>query len=60
MEKNLVRRLPVVDEAGACCGIVAQADVATKAAQRKTAAVVREVSQPTVEASRVAGSRSER
>jgi CBS domain-containing protein len=53
METNQVRRVPVVDETGACCGIVAQADVALKAAQRKTAEVVREVSQPTVEPSRI-------
>ena len=28
MEDNQVRRLPVVDDEGKCCGIVAQADIA--------------------------------
>jgi CBS domain-containing protein len=54
MEQNKVRRVPVIDETGACCGIVAQADIATKAAQRRTAEVVREVSQPMPESSQVA------
>ena len=40
MEERQLRRMPVVDERGGCCGIVAQAD----AAGRETAEVVREVS----------------
>ena len=44
MEENQVRRIAVVDENGACCGIVAQADVAINADQSKTAEVVQEVS----------------
>jgi CBS-domain-containing membrane protein len=46
MEANQVRRVPVVDESGACCGIVAQADIAQHASKRETGRVVREVSQP--------------
>jgi CBS domain-containing protein len=44
MENNQVRRIAVVDENGGCCGIVAQADVAIKADDNKTAEVVQEVS----------------
>jgi CBS domain-containing protein len=46
MEKCQVRRVLVVDQTGRCCGIVAQADIALHAPQRKTAHVVREVSVP--------------
>ncbi len=56
MAKNQIRRAPVVDEQGGCCGIVAQADLALKTEEQKTAEVVREVSQPTPKASRVPGS----
>lgn len=41
-----VRRVPVVDESGQCCGIVAQADLALAAPERVTVEVVRVVSQP--------------
>jgi CBS domain-containing protein len=44
MEDNQIRRVAVVDNSGACCGIVAQADIAVNADQRKTAEVVQEVS----------------
>ena len=44
MEEHQVRRIPVVDEAGAVCGIVAQADIARHAHPREIAEVVREVS----------------
>lgn len=44
MEKNQVRRVAVVDENGACCGIVAQADIALDTDESKTAEVVQEVS----------------
>ena len=44
MEKSQVRRIAVVDEKGAVCGIVAQADVALSASTRDTAEVVQEVS----------------
>ena len=44
MESNQVRRVAVIDEKGSCCGIIAQADIAVNADQRKTAEVVQEVS----------------
>ncbi len=46
MAANQVRRLPVIDERGTCCGIIAQADMALHAPRQETAEVVREVSQP--------------
>ena len=44
MEESQIRRVAVVDENGACCGIVAQADIANNAGDRVTAEVVQEVS----------------
>lgn len=44
MEKNRVRRAPVVDENGYCCGIVTQADIARHAHNKDIAELVREVS----------------
>jgi CBS domain-containing protein len=44
MEESQIRRVAVVDETGACCGIIAQADIANNASERKTAEVVQEVS----------------
>jgi CBS-domain-containing membrane protein len=46
MEDNLIRRVPVVDERGCCCGIVSQADLAKKM-DEVAAEVLRHVSQPT-------------
>ena len=44
MARPQLRRVPIVDEAGAVCGIVAQADIAHHATPREVAEVVREVS----------------
>ena len=44
MEENQIRRVPVVDAAGCCCGIVAQADVAMVARESEVGEMVREVS----------------
>ena len=44
MEDNQIRRVAVVDENGACCGIVAQADIAIAAKPKDVAEVVQEVS----------------
>ena len=55
LEKNLIRRVPVVDEVGACCGMVAQADIALHAPKNETAEVVKKVSEPTRPASHVYG-----
>jgi CBS domain-containing protein len=51
LEGNQIRRVPVVDEGGACCGIVALADIAKHAPKRETAEVVKEVSEPNNSAS---------
>jgi CBS domain-containing protein len=53
MEKNMVRRLPVVDEEGFVCGIVAQADIALKSNDKTTADVVQSISKPTEDSSKV-------
>lgn len=53
MEKNQVRRVPVVDEKGMICGIVAQADIARSARARDTGHLVSAVSEPTPQPSRV-------
>jgi CBS domain-containing protein len=53
MEEKQVRRIPVVDASGDCCGIVAQADIATRSSQDEAGEVVREVSRQTGEPSRV-------
>ena len=47
MEDNQIRRILVVDNKGACCGIVAQADIAVNTNARTTAEVVQEVSKAT-------------
>ena len=52
MEDKMIRRVPVVDEVGNCCGIVTQADLA-KRAPAHISEVVREVSQATSAASNV-------
>jgi CBS domain-containing protein len=46
MESHQIRRVPVVDAQGICCGIVSQADVATGAAPQDTAELVKGVSRP--------------
>ena len=44
MEDHQIRRVPVVDAGGACCGIVALADIARNGSKKDTAKVVKEVS----------------
>ena len=44
LEQSQIRRLLIVDDAGLCCGIVSQADVARHAPERKAGEVVKEVS----------------
>lgn len=44
MENAQIRRILVVDKNGACCGILAQADIALKATERETAELVKDVS----------------
>jgi len=50
MEEHQIRRVPVVDDSGSCCGMVSQADIAKHASARKTAQVVKEVSRPSASA----------
>jgi len=57
MEEKLVRRIPVVDDRGACVGILAVADVALHTGKNVAGHVVREVSEPTRSASAVYGGR---
>ena len=44
MEEKQIRRIPVVDAGGACCGIVALADIAKYADRQNTGEVLQEVS----------------
>jgi CBS domain-containing protein len=47
MEANQIRRIPVVDSRGTLVGIIAQADIATRArSPQKTGEVVAEISRP--------------
>jgi CBS domain-containing protein len=45
MQERQIRRVPVVDDRGSCCGIVAMADLA-RHAPREAGPTIREVSQP--------------
>ena len=51
MEDKKIRRVPVVDADGSCCGIVALADIALRGKTGVTSEVVKEVSEPTSAAS---------
>ena len=55
MESYQIRRVPVVERNGSCCGMVAQADFATKASPETSIEVVAAVSEPNVFASSVGG-----
>jgi len=46
METHQIRRVPVVDERGKLCGIVALADVAEHGGRRTTSELLQQVSQP--------------
>ena len=51
LEDNKIRRIPVVDARGSCCGIVALADIALQGTKGVAAEMVKEVSVPTAAAS---------
>lgn len=51
MEEKLIRRVPVVDDRGACIGILALADIALHTGKNVAGHIVREVSEPTLSAS---------
>jgi CBS domain-containing protein len=55
MEQYQVRRLPVVDQDGSCCGMIAQSDLARKGPRETAAEVVQKVSEPNTFASSVGG-----
>jgi len=44
MEEKQIRRVPVVDGTGACCGIISQADLALTGRESQVGELVREVS----------------
>lgn len=47
MQRYQVRRIPIVDRSGQLVGIIAQADMATRGAERgKTAEMIEEISKP--------------
>ncbi|HXT01323.1 MAG TPA: CBS domain-containing protein [Elusimicrobiota bacterium] len=48
LEGHQIRRVPVVDKQGRCCGIVAQADIVLRCPPDVASEVVKEVSQPVV------------
>jgi CBS domain-containing protein len=51
MEEKQIRRVLVVDESGACCGVVALADIARHAEESVAGEIVKEVSEPSAHAS---------
>jgi CBS domain-containing protein len=51
MEENKIRRVPVVDADGSCCGIVALADLVLGAKKKVAVDLVKEVSEPMAAAS---------
>jgi CBS domain-containing protein len=51
MEDKLIRRVPVVDDRGACIGMLAVADVARHSGKSVAGPIVKEVSEPTRSAS---------
>lgn len=51
LEAKRVRRIPVVNERGSVCGIVALADIALHSGKRVVGEIVKEVSEPTHSAS---------
>jgi CBS-domain-containing membrane protein len=51
LEANQIRRVPVVDANGSCCGIVALADIALHARRSMVSEVVKAVSEPGAAAS---------
>ena len=53
MKEHKIRRVPVVDADGSCCGIVALADIALHASRSVAADVVKEVSESTTAAAAI-------
>jgi CBS domain-containing protein len=57
MEEKLIRRVPIVNERGACIGIVSLADIALQTKKSVAGEIVKEVSEPTSSASAVGAGR---
>lgn len=53
MEENKIRRLPILDQNGALCGIISQADLARKAGEAKSGELLQQVSTPTDTSSQI-------
>lgn len=53
MEQRQIRRVPVVDRSGRCCGVISQADIAQHAGRKLTGTLLREVSRPSSSPSNV-------
>jgi CBS domain-containing protein len=53
MEQNQIRRIPVVDDSGACVGIVSLADISRETSREDSGEVLQEVSAVSVPASNV-------
>jgi CBS domain-containing protein len=51
LEANQIRRVPVVDALGSCCGIVALADIALHTRRSMVSEVVKAVSEPSAASS---------
>jgi CBS domain-containing protein len=51
MEQKQIRRVPVIDEKGCCCGMVSLADIATKTEEWTTGLIMKKISQPSEEVS---------
>lgn len=54
MQQQQIRRLPIVDPSGACCGLVALADIARHVDEALAGRLLRQISQP-VHASQAVG-----
>jgi predicted transcriptional regulator len=46
MEENQIRRVPIVDDQGKCCGMISMADIARHIEGTTTAEVLRYISIP--------------
>lgn len=46
MEEHQIRRVPVSDKSGCCCGMVAQADIVLYTQEQEAGELLREISQP--------------
>jgi len=54
MEEKLIRRVPVVDARGECCGIISLADIARHTRENLAGEIIKEVSAPIASASAAA------